>query len=212
MLTNLFHDKLKTIRLDSNGFSYYYDGTSCDFHGVELDDLLIVLANQPSVAIPMEIYNADKQIDYLKIQYDVNEIGKIITTDFKDYVLLNFLPKDKAGIIEHYQGPIDFIPLFLYQMAHLFPIPEMLFLLDVKDKNMNCAFLIHEELQFITHFKLNEDTDCLYHLMNICAQYKIDPSLLDLYYSNLSESLLALLKSYFTVSYLQKPNSNQNYL
>lgn len=212
MLTNLFHDKLKTIRLDSNGFSYYYDETSCDFNSNELDDSLIVLANQPPVAIPMEIYNADKQIDYLKIQYDVNEIGRIITTDFKDYVLLNFLPKDEAGIIEHYQGQIDFIPLFLYQMAHLFPIPEMLFLLDVKDNNMNCAFLIHEELQFITHFKINEDTDCLYHLMNICAQFKIDPSLLDLYYSNLSASLLTLLKSYFTVSYLQKPNSNQNYL
>lgn len=212
MLTNLFHDKLKTIRLDSNGFSYYYDGTSCDFSNTEIDDLLIVLANQPPVAIPMEIYHADKQMDYLMIQYDVNQIGKVITTDFKDYVLLNYLPKEEAGIIEHYQGQIDYIPLFLYQMAHLFPIPEMLFLLDVKDKNMNCAFLIHEELQFITHFKLNEDTDCLYHLMNICAQYKIDPSLLDLYYSNLSDSLLNLLKSYFTVTNLEKPTSNQNYL
>lgn len=212
MLTNLFHDKLKTIRLDSNGFSYYYDGTSCEFTEHDKDDLLIVLANQPPVAIPMEIYNTDKQIDYLMIQYDVNEIGKVITTDFKDYVLLNFLPKDEAVSIENYQGKIDYIPLFLYQMAHLFPIPEMLFLLDVKDKNMNCAFLIHEELQFITHFKLNEDTDCLYHLMNICAQYKIDPSQLDLYYSNLSESLLILLKSYFTVTYLEKPTSNQNYL
>lgn len=212
MLTNLFHDKLRTIRLDSNGFSYYYDGTSCDFSNEDHQEWLIVIANQPPVAIPMEIYNADKQIDYLKIQYDVDEIGRIITTDFKDYVLLNFLPKEAALQLEKSDHKIDFIPLFLYQMAHLFPIPEMLFLLDVKDKNMNCAFLIHEELQFITHFKLNENTDCVYHLMNICAQYKIDPSHLDLYFSMLPESILTLLKSYFTVSYLEKPTSNQNYL
>ena len=212
MLTNLFHDKLKTIRLDSNGFSDYYDGSSIDFLTLQGEESLVVFANQPPVAIPMEIYDSEKQMDYLKIQYDVSEIGKIITTDFKDYVLLNYLPLKEASLIETTNIKIDFIPLFLYQMAHLFPIPEMLFLIDVKDKNMNCALLIHEELQFITHFKLNEDTDCLYHLMNICEQYRIDPTLIDLYFSNLSESLLSLLKSYFTVSYLQKPNSNQNYL
>ncbi|HPE41069.1 MAG TPA: DUF3822 family protein [Bacteroidales bacterium] len=212
MLHNIFQDTIKTIRLDSNGFSHYYEGTFFDFSQLYHQEILIVIANQPPVAIPMEIYQKDKQTDYLKIQYDLTEMGQIVTTDFKDYVLLNYIPTEETAILEKITTPIHFIPLFLYQMAHLFPIPEMLFLLDVKEHHMNCALLKHEELQFITYFSLTEDTDCLYHVMNICTQYKIDPSEIDLYYSSLPDSLIHLLKSYFTISHLEKPLFNQNLL
>lgn len=212
MLHNIFQDTIKTIRLDSNGFSHYTDGTYCDFDNSTDQDWLVVIANQPPVAIPMEIYNIERNKEYLRIQYEESEIGQIVTTDFKDYVLLNFIPQNEIHHLESLSNPIHYIPLFLYQMAHLFPIPEMLFLLDVKDQNMNCALLIHEELQFITHFKLHDHTDCLYHVMNICAQYNIDPSLIDLHYSAMPESLATLLKTYFTISHLEKPLFNQNLL
>jgi hypothetical protein len=212
MLTNIFQENIETIRLDANGFSHFYGENQFLFSEITNQQLLIVIANQPPVAIPMEIYNSDNNLEYLKIQYDFGSIGHIITTDFKDYVLLNFLSKEETEVIQPFLAHIEFIPVFLFQMAHLFPIPEMLFLIDVRNQYLNCALLIHEELQFITHFKLNDDTDCLYHIMNICNQYKINPSHLNLYYSNLSNSLVELLQSYFTISKLIKPTKNQNLL
>ncbi len=212
MLTNIFQENIETIRLDANGFSHFYGEKPFLFSTIQEQQMVVVLANQPPVAIPMEIYDGAKNMEYLNIQYDPNTIGQIITTDFKDYVLLNFLSHEESELLKPFQDKIEFIPLFLFQMAHLFPIPELLFLIDVKDHNLNCALLIHEELQFITHFKLNDDTDCLYHILNICKQYSIDPARLELYYSELSETLVTLLKNYMTISHLIKPTKNQNLL
>ncbi len=212
MLTNIFQENIETIRLDANGFSHFYGEKPFHFTTIQDQPIVLVLANQPPVAIPMEIYNGAKNMEYLNIQYDPEIIGQIITTDFKDYVLLNFLSHEEAELLKPFQDKIEFIPLFLFQMAHLFPIPERLFLIDVKNQNLNCALLIHEELQFITHFKLNDDTDCLYHILNICKQYSIDPAFLELYYSELSDTLVELLKTYLNLSHLIKPTKNQNLL
>lgn len=204
MLKNIFKDNVRTIRLNSNGFSYLNDLNP--IYEIPSDDqeLLVVITHTPPITIPIEIYNPQKNMDYLKIQFDSSDIGQIVASEFKDYALLNFLTTKELQLLEHIKTEIHFIPLFLFQILHIPQIPENTLLIDVQNNCLQCSLLIHEELQFITYFYLNNDTDCLYHLMNICAQFVIDPKDMNLFYISLTESLHTLLESYFTVQSILK--------
>lgn len=204
MLKNIFKDNVRTIRLNSNGFSHLSDLNPID-HLVEEDqELLVVITHNPPITIPIEIYNPEKNMDYLKIQFDPSEIGKVVASEFKDYALLNFLTKQELRHLDHIKTEIHYIPLFLFQILHIPQIPENTLLIDVQNRCLQCSLLVHEELQFITYFHLNEDTDCLYHLMNICAQFQIPPEDMNLFYISLTDSLNALLEPYFTLQSLIK--------
>lgn len=204
MLKNIFKEHLKTIRLNSNGFSHLKDLTPFDTIDPNDQELLVVITHKPPISVPIEIYNPEKNIDYLKIQFDPSEIGKVVASEFKDYALINFLTPHELQQLEHIPVEIHYMPLFLFQILHIPQIPENTLLIDVQNNCLQCSLLVHEELQFITYFNLNEDTDCLYHLMNICAQYKIIPEEMNLFYISLTESLHTLLEPYFTLQTLIK--------
>ena len=204
MLKNIFKENVRTIRLNSNGFSYL--STLNPILEIPSDDqeLLVVITHTPPITIPLEIYKPEKNIDYLKIQFDSSDIGEIVASEFKDYALLNFLTTKELQQLEHIKTEIHYIPLFLFQILHIPQIPEKTLLIDVQNNCLQCSLLIHEELQFITYFYLNDDTDCLYHLMNICAQFQILPNDVNLFYISLTDSLHSLLESYFSIQTILK--------
>ncbi len=204
MLKNIFKDNVRTIRLNSNGFSYLNDLNP--IYQIPSDDqeLLVVITHTPPITIPIETYNPEKNIDYLKIQFETSDFGHIVASEFKDYALLNFLTTQELQKLEHIKSEIHYIPLFLFQVLHIPQIPENTLFIDVQNNCLQCSLLVHEELQFITYFYLNDDTDCLYHLMNICAQFQIEPKEMNLFYISLSNSLKTLLESYFTIESILK--------
>lgn len=204
MLKNIFKDNLKTIRLNTNGFSYLGSLTPLFSIDCPEEELLVVIAHQPPVVVPIELYDPETDVDYLKVQYDVSQLEEVVASEFKDYSLLNFITHDQKRKLETVDKPIHFIPLFLFQVLHIPQIPEKTILIDLQNDTLQISLLMYEELQFITYFNLVGEMDGLYHLINICTQYEIPREEAELFYTHITPSMEKLLKPYFKLNSLLK--------
>lgn len=219
----LFHNQ-QSIRIYPNGFSLFkkdenetekeYPGSPVSFlpnsantffYSSAREKSTLIVDSFPPLLIPKELYDENFALEYLKLQFDTNDIGKTYTDDNGIYTSLYFLNKETVNALEKLNIELDIFhqsTVLLQYIHHLPGIPEKRALLyiyvdhdfiDIILENGNMLLLINR-------FSYSTAFDILYHSLNILKQHKIDAGECQaLLFNSKSQSIQELFKSYFPI-------------
>ena len=211
----------KSIRLMPDGFSLYDqadDGTLRQAFYPATENALITLkapeffhlaANQAQVIdivvatrtpllVPDVIFDESKVLDYLRMQFDISQIGKHFCDKLGFYRSLYFLEQNDYSSI----GELPCTPIYRSEASLLYQFlmhqePANAVLLSVNDTFADILAVQGKNPLLVNRTTHVENVDLLYHTLNSVQQLGLtDPTLFVHYFNKSNKKLNDLLSKY----------------
>ena len=186
--TYKLYDK-ESIRIAPDGFSFYkLDGgkTTVQTFAITSGALLtteapqffgdaaqvtVIAAQQVPMLVPAELYNADKDRDYLALQFDISKLGATFTDAVGAYKAVYFLTQNETDTLNRLPFPHQTVAettlfyRFLCAQGHF----SALFV-SANPGFTDIVATQKEELLLLNRFRPAEPEDTLYHILNVIKQ------------------------------------------
>jgi len=165
-------DNIKSIRLSPNGFTLL-EGQSI----LPPYQKMVIIDYMPPLLIPENLYDKNKNFDYVRLQYATNDSIEIMSEPLETYCLLYFMPiHDFYTIKNSIESPV-----FTHQSAFLYKIAEDelsktddFIQIFIDQTFIDITLKKKGQLRFINRFKWANDEDIAYYLFNIMKQFDLD--------------------------------------
>lgn len=210
----------KSIRLTPDGFSLYkVDGDEIQkkdfsnnqnvlitteapaFFNLDNQDLQpvdIVVATHPAMLVPDALYQEDKAQEYLKLQFDITQIGQHFSDQVSHYRALYFLTQNESSTINE----LRCVPKFkseaslLYQFLSEQNVADCV-MLSINDSFADVVVLHQNEPTLVNRITRMENVDILYYTLNCVMQFGLsEPTFFVHYFNKPNKKLNELLKQY----------------
>jgi len=211
----------KSIRLTPNGFSLYMqdaDGQTTvthfqntenvllgkqasDFFGLEsapYAPIDVVVATNAPMLVPDEIYDDDKAIQYLQLQFDISQFGHHYSDQLSNYRALYFLSQNEYSTV----NDIPCLPRFVSEATLLYrfladQLQNDSILLSVNDTFADVIVLHKGQPSLVNRIYRMESVDILYYVLNCTQQFLLsEPTLYVHYFYQSNRKLSDLLCKY----------------
>ena len=210
----------KSIRLTPDGFSFYKISDNelehrdfvnnqnvlitteapkfFDFGSQDIQPLDIVVATQPAMLVPDSIYSDDKAREYLKLQFDISQIGQHFSDQVSHYRALYFLNQNEYSTVNE----LKCLPRFVSEASLLYKFvseqnQKDSMLLSINDTFADIIVLHQNEPSLVNRITRMENVDILYYTLNCVMQFGLSaPAIFIHYFSKTNKNLNDLLKQY----------------
>jgi len=207
----------KSIRIAPDGFSLYRaegDRTSVQefpndsgallsveaprFFGNE-DPVAVIMATHIPMLVPEELYDPNKDSDYLALQFDTSKLGDTRTDTLPRYRAVYFLTQNESNVIGRLPFPHQVISeaaLMCRFLQTKVPAGPALFV-ALNPDHIDVVACQKGELMLMNRFSLVTPEDILFYLSHVIKQYNLrQPRLFLHFYTPQNKKLLQLLKTY----------------
>lgn len=162
-------------------------------------EVAVVVANEPPVLMPTELFDANDTMKLIALQYDTTKVEQTFNTDVNVYQMLYFLYKNEKSAVERLCVQAHY--LSYWSLAYHFVLQECasenLIWLDEHDGYLELLVQKNNKPMLFNRFNYVQPEDELYYLMNVKQQYQLDDETLVCYHSYLTRpSLKSLLEKY----------------
>ena len=213
--TYKLYDK-ESIRIAPDGFSFYkLDGsktvskTFASTSGALLSteapqffgnaaQVTVVAAQQVPMLVPAELYDADKDRDYLALQFDTSKLGATFTDAVGAYQAVYFLTQNETDTLNRLPFPHQTVAettlfyRFLCAQGH-----SAALFVSANPGFTDIVATQKEELLLMNRFRPAEPEDTLYHVLNVVKQCNLrQPALYLRPFGDKDRKLSQLLKTY----------------
>ena len=139
----------------------------------EATDIEIVVANEPPIIVPKELFQEEDALKFADLQYDAGKISRSFSCDMEAYKLVYFLYQneqnalDRLPLVKHYTSYWDLIHNYIGRKQHsqnLIWVAEHEQYLDMYVQKKGKAVLLNR-FDYVTA------EDELYHIVNVRHQY-----------------------------------------
>ncbi len=188
---------IKSIRFDTDGFSILRNQVKKeDFDANTVIE--IVEAHRPPVIVPKEIYVEENKHQYLKLQFNNEEIKEVFTEFLGDYVIIYYFTDEEYQALSQWENySLVHLWSFLSRGAH--KSKDMLFF-DLCHNNLQCYLVKDDQLVLATSFNvLDTSIDTLYYLTYITKEKAVQSTSLTVQTTRCDSSVLSQLQPYFNV-------------
>lgn len=171
----------------------FFQASSSDTSDVE-----IVIANEPPVIIPKELYHEDEAAKFVALQYDAAKITQFFANEVEAYKLVCFLYQnernalDRLPFTKHYTGYWTLLCQYSNREKH----PQNL--IWVVEHEQYLDFIVEKKgkLVLLNRFDYVVAEDELYYIMNIKQQYQLGDAEVRILSENHRSPLKPLVKKY----------------
>ncbi len=183
--------------LAQNAIAFFNTGDPDKSGIMVMDDI------HPPVLIPKELFEGDNAIDYLKLQYQIEEPVKIYQDELGEYISLYFVKNEVVNALDKLPATCQFkhLTTLLYDHVHQHVLsgntPGLLTFFMHEDF---VDFILEKEGQIIliNRFPFTTEFDVLYYTLNMVKQYGMETSTLELLLCNgTNKKIISVLKDYF---------------
>jgi hypothetical protein len=164
----------------------------------EATDIEIVVANEPPIIVPKELFQEEDALKFADLQYDAGKISRSFSCDMEAYKLVYFLYQneqnalDRLPLVKHYTSYWDLIHKHIskkQQAQNLIWVAEHELYLDMYVEKKGKAVLLNR-FDYVTA------EDKLYHILNVRHQCQLGDAHITIV-SNIHRSpLKTLVKKY----------------
>ena len=219
LIGNLRYDK--SIWLYPNGFClvdragslrqqffFYADGDILSVKALEFfrtvsasaaaEDVEVIVANEPPVIVPRELYQTDEALKFVALQYDVSKVTQTFACDMEQYKLLFFLYKNEQNALDrltfnkHIVSYWDMIQRCVRQQEH----PQNLIWVAENDSYLDFYVEKKNKIMLFNRFNYKTAEDELYFIMNIKQQFQLGDAAVWINSENHRSPLKSLVKKY----------------
>ena len=217
----LIHHYTKSIRLTPDGFSLYGEAKgdtlrhtyhanaenalltlkAPEFFGLSADaeaTLDVIVATRPPLLVPDVIFDESKVRDYLRMQFDISQIGEHFCDTLGHYRSLYFLTQNELTALSglpcklQYKSEATLLYQFLQSQGESNAV-----LLSVNDTFADILAVQNGEPLLVNRTTHVENVDLLYHTLNSVQQLGMaDPTLFVHYFTKPNKKLNDLLARY----------------
>ena len=152
------------------------------------------ICNSPSCLIPKEFFDEEKIQEYWKVLYPKQSHESIGIDDLERFFLLYTKPQNVESVHD--------IHLMYNSLTDKCSDLEDAICINVYEEGFNVLVLKNRNIEFVGYFHFSVKEDILYHLVNISQHFFEDFYQVDLFYKQLSPSLMHLLNNYFIMKQL----------
>ena len=194
LIENLRYDK--SIWLYPNGFClvegegssrqqfcYYADGDILSVKAMEFFkipatatvDVEVLVANEPPVIVPKELYQSEESLKFIALQYDAAKVTQTFACDMDQYKLLFFLYKneqnalDRLSFSKHFVSYWEMVQRGVRQQEH----PQNLIWVAEYDSYLDFYVEKRGEIVLLNRFNYKTAEDELYFIMNLKQQFHL---------------------------------------
>ena len=193
--------KLNGKKMESVSFSYT-DNTLITNEAPRFfnpsDEITVIAARHIPMLIPDEIYDPDRNMEYLTLQFDTSHLGESYTDKNGLYQSVHFLTKnekDTLGRLPFRFKMVAEITLF-YRFLCQQEASDSLFV--GRNRDFTDVVAVHKgEILLANRFQLVEPADTLYYMYNIVTQFHLqNPALYLHFFVEEEKKLISLLKTH----------------
>lgn len=166
----------------------------------------IIVTKSSPILVPKELFDSQHIEDYLKLQFDLSQVGHIICDQIENYVSISYLDKTENDcLLQLSPRQYQHISTFLYHIIHrkaFNKCPNCL-CVSVQDEQLHYFLEKDNQLLLVNNIGITSDYDILYHLLNILKQHEIGTEDFMVYLHNGNETLTELISEYLDVTLLR---------
>lgn len=211
----------KSIRLTPDGFSLYWlqengklqqahyptaenaliTNKAPQFFNLSTDDnqsVDIIIATKMPMLIPDIIYDESKVTDYLRMQFDISQMGQCFSEQLGHYRSLSFMTQNESDTIRELPCQVHCVSeaSLLYQFLLEQNMTEAV-LLSINDSFADILAMQHNDPLLINRTKHVENVDLLYYTLNSVQQLGLrNPTLFVNHFGKGNKKLNDLLAQY----------------
>lgn len=136
----------------------------------------VVIANEPPVVVPRELYHADDALKFVALQFDATKVAETFACDMEPYKLIYFLYQNEKNALErlpfakHIVSYWDLIHQYIHQEKHA----ENLIWIAEHEQYLDFYVEKKGKMMLLTRFNYVQAEDELYYILNMKRQYRMD--------------------------------------
>ena len=171
----------------------FFQASSADPSDVE-----IVIANEPPVIVPKELYQEEDAAKFVALQFDAAKIANTLAVDMEPYKVIYFLYQNELNALQrlsftkHYASYWYLINKFVHQEQR----PQNLIVVVEHERYMDFYVEKKSKLMLLNRFNYVEAEDELYHIMNVRQQFQLGGAEVRILSENHRSPLKPLVKRY----------------
>lgn len=216
MLTTFPLHNGKSIRIAPDGFSFYkregdrldtktFPSSSSALLSTEAplffspdDTITIVVARHIPMLVPTELYDPNKDRDYLALQFDTSHTGSTFADTMGAYKAVYSLTQNEKDTLNRL--PFSYGVVAETTLLHRFLCQQELntaLYVALNPDFTDVMAMQKGEPLCVNRFPLTEPADTLYYICDIVKQFNLrDPHIFLHFYTEENKKLLQLLKTY----------------
>ena len=158
----------------------------------------VVIANEPPVVVPKELYHEEDAAKFVALQYDVAKMAQTFAVEVESYKLIFFLYQGEQNALERltfvkrYSSYWDLICKYVSQEPH----PQNMILVVEHEEYLDFYVEKKNKLMLLNRFDYVAAEDELYYIMNVRQQYQLGGAEVRILSGNHRSPLKPLVKKY----------------
>ena len=164
----------------------------------DMSDVEVVIANEPPVIIPRELYHEEDAVKFVSLQYDAAKIARQFAYDMETYKLIGFLYQNEQNALDRLPFTKHYTSYWglLYKFACAETHPQNL--IWVVEHEQYLDFLVEKKAKpmLLNRFDYVAAEDELYYIMNVKQQYQLGDAEVRILSENHRSPLKSLVKKY----------------
>ena len=170
-------------RSDRQQFFNYADGDILSVKALEFfhadasdtSDVAVVVANEPPVVIPKDLYNAEDVQKFVALQFDIAKIADTFTCDQEPYKLVYFLYQNEKNALDRLAFTKHFVSYWELICKHVQQEKHTGNLIWVAEHESFLDFYVEKKGKMIllTRFNYVTAEDELYYILNLRQQCRL---------------------------------------
>lgn len=217
-----FNDLLtydKSIWLYPNGFClvdststprqqmfFYADGDILSVKAMEFfktsasdaSNVEIVVANEPPVIVPKDLYQEEDAMKFVALQYEVGRVTRTFACDMEKYKLIFFLYQNEENALARLPFPKKYTSYWdlIYRNVKAVSHPRNLIWLAEHERYLDVYVEKNEVVMLLTRFDYVTAEDELYHVLNLRHQFQLGEAEVRIVSDNSCSPFKTLIKKY----------------
>ena len=191
---------------DRQQFFHYADGDILSVKAMEFfqttasdsSEVEVVVANEPPVVVPKELYQADDALKFVALLFDSTKVAETFACDMEPYKLVYFLYQNEKNALErlpfakHIVSYWDLIYQYIQQEKHA----ENLIWTAEHEQYLDFYVEKKGKVMLLTRFNYVKPEDELYYILNMKRQYRMEDSMVNIMSEIHRSPLQSLAKKY----------------
>ena len=142
----------------------------------DTSEVEVVVANEPPVVVPRELYHADDALKFVALQFDATKVADSFACDMEPYKLIYFLYQNEKNALnrlafsKHTVSYWELIHHYVRQEKH----SENLIWIAEHEQYLDFYVEKKGKTTLLTRFHYVKAEDELYYIMNVKRQYRME--------------------------------------
>ena len=193
-------------RSDRQQFFHYADGDilsvkALEFFQTDGNDtaaVQVVVANEPPVIVPRELYQAEDALKFVALQFDATRVADLFACDMDAYKLIYFLYQNEKNALERLSFSKQIVSYWelIYKYVHQEQCPDNLIWVAEHESFLDFYVEKKGKTILLNRFDYVTTEDELYYILNVKKQCHLGGAEVRIVSENYRSPLKSLVKKY----------------